>query len=223
MAAFAGQSVLVTGAGRGIGKAIALRFAQAGADVAVVDRNRRLLERLDRGELDLALTLNNGARPDAEPVAAMPLAWLGPAADLLPHAAHDPVPLATFEAPCFFRDAALAALDRAGIRWRIAFTSPSLHGLWAAVEAGLGYTLRTAVGLPPGVREIVGDARLPLPAAAVFAVSLHDGGQPLQPGAARLRAIVMETFAANLPLAPAARTRRPVPMPTPPARRPHRA
>ena len=39
MTGFAGQSVLVTGAGRGIGKAIALRLARAGADVAAIDRN----------------------------------------------------------------------------------------------------------------------------------------------------------------------------------------
>jgi len=180
------------------------RFRRAHPGVrfeAVVDRNRRLLERLDRGELDLALTLNNGARPDAEPVTALPLAWIGPATGSLPCAADEPIPLAMFEAPCFFRDAALAALARAGVRWRIAFTSPSLHGLWAAVEAGLGVTLRTATGLPGGVRAIVDDVRLQAPAVPAFAVSLHDGGRALEPAAARLRAIVVETFSANLPQA----------------------
>ena len=34
-----------------------------------------------------------------------------------------------------------AALDRAGIPWRIAFTSPSLAGIWAAAAAGLGIVL----------------------------------------------------------------------------------
>jgi hypothetical protein len=47
-----------------------------------------------------------------------------------------------------FRSAGIDALDRAGIAWHLAFTSPSLAGLWAATGAGLGVTLRTTVGLP---------------------------------------------------------------------------
>ncbi len=36
---FAGQAAIVTGSGQGIGKAIALRFAREGADIAVIDIN----------------------------------------------------------------------------------------------------------------------------------------------------------------------------------------
>ena len=176
------------------------RFSRAHPAVrfeAVVDRNRRLLERLDHGELDLALTINNVARRDAAPVGTLPLAWLGSATAETTRAADEPIALALFEAPCFFRDVALATLDRAGVRWRVAFTSPSLHGLLAGVEAGLGVTLRTPLALSGGVRQIVGDARLPPPLAPSFGVSLHDGGRPLEPAVARLREIVVETFALN--------------------------
>ena len=161
---------------------------------AVVDGNRRLLERLDRGELDLVLAMGNGARADAERLASLPMVWLGPTSDDWRPAAGESIPLALYEAPCFFRQAALAALDQAGLPWRVAFTSASLHGLWAAVEAGLGVTLRTAAGLPAGIMVLDG-----LPPAPVLDLCLHDGGRALTPAHARLREIVMETLAANLP------------------------
>jgi 3-oxoacyl-[acyl-carrier protein] reductase len=48
-----GQVAMVTGAGQGIGKAIALRFAQEGADIAVLDINRESAEATARGVRDL--------------------------------------------------------------------------------------------------------------------------------------------------------------------------
>jgi 3-oxoacyl-[acyl-carrier protein] reductase len=41
---FAGQAAFVTGASRGIGRAIAIEFAKGGADVAIVGRDRTALE-----------------------------------------------------------------------------------------------------------------------------------------------------------------------------------
>jgi NAD(P)-dependent dehydrogenase (short-subunit alcohol dehydrogenase family) len=48
---FAGKTVLVTGAGGGLGRAIALRFAQAGARIAAVDKNATGVEGL-RAEIE---------------------------------------------------------------------------------------------------------------------------------------------------------------------------
>jgi DNA-binding transcriptional LysR family regulator len=166
---------------------------------AVVDRNKRLLERIDRGELDLVLALANEDRGDAQRLARLPLVWVGATSCDIEWTSKRPLPLAMFEPPCFFRETALSALERAGIAWNMAFTSPSLHGLWAALEAGLGITLRTVVGLPRGVRVLGPRHGLPKDTGPAIAVCLHDGGRPLQPALDRLRSIIVQTLAANLP------------------------
>jgi DNA-binding transcriptional LysR family regulator len=163
---------------------------------AVVDRNRRLLELLDKSELDLVLALGSGTRSDASVLATLPLVWIGAASSSAALVPGEPIPLAVYEAPCFFRQRALAALDKAGQPWRIAFTSPSLHGLWAAVEAGLGVTLRTAVGLPATLRVLDG---LPAIADPALPVCLHDGGRALASTPASLRAAIIEALAGKLP------------------------
>lgn len=165
---------------------------------AVVDRNRRLLERLDKGELDLVLALGQETRSDAEPVATLPLVWIGPASAEPLWTSGEPIPLAMYEPPCFFRQGAIAALDRAGLPWRISFTSPSLRGLWAAVEAGLGITLRTAVGLPAELRVLDDTIDLPVAPGTALHLCLHDGGRPLQSALSRLRSIIVETLERNL-------------------------
>lgn len=160
----------------------------------VVDRNRRLLDLLDNGDLDLVLALNNAARSDAEAIVSLPLVWIGPLANVEVWRRGEPIPLAMYEAPCFFRDKALAALDQAGIAWRIAFSSSSLRGLWAAVEAGLGITLRTAVGLPDNVCALGAAEGLPAAPKLGIPLSLHDAKRTLSPAAKRLRSIVLDTL-----------------------------
>jgi DNA-binding transcriptional LysR family regulator len=125
----------------------------------------------------------------------VPLVWIGPASARTVSVLEQPIPLAVYEAPCFFRQRAQAALDQAGLPWRIAFTSPSLYGLWAAIEAGLGITLRTAVGLPATLR-----VRDDLPAIAdpSLAICLHDGGRALSPTQSALKSIIAETVVEKL-------------------------
>ncbi len=58
------------------------RFKRAHPTVLIeaeVDRNALLLERLDRGGLDLALVFGGEARSDAEHLATLPMKWIGPA------------------------------------------------------------------------------------------------------------------------------------------------
>lgn len=56
---------------------------------------------------------------------------------------HEPLLLMMMDAPCIMRSTATLVLDLAGLPWRIAFTSPGLSSVLAAVAAGLSVTVRT--------------------------------------------------------------------------------
>lgn len=50
-----------------------------------------------------------------------------------------PIPLVLSPSPCVYRARAAQALDKAGAEWKVAYTSPSVAGIVAAVKAGLGF------------------------------------------------------------------------------------
>lgn len=97
-----------------------------------------LMAELERGELDVALFKREPGLGPA--VAAWPedLVWVA-GADYVPTG--DPVPLVAFPQGCLYRNRAVHALEAAGRRWRIAYESPSLLGVQAAVSGGLGVAL----------------------------------------------------------------------------------
>jgi DNA-binding transcriptional LysR family regulator len=117
---------------------------------ARVARNSELIDLVRSGRLDLALAWDSGeSTPYSELLGELPMCWIGrEGSEAAGPANGEALPLVFFEAPCPVRRLATAALDRDGISWRIAFTSPSLSGIWAAVGAGLGVTVRTSAGLP---------------------------------------------------------------------------
>ncbi|KWN69677.1 LysR family transcriptional regulator [Burkholderia ubonensis] len=149
---------------------------------ARVAHNAELLERLDANQLDLALVWGDPASAafvarmgiDSEEIARVPMRWIGAAGlgaagvgaagsgaagdgdagEPSVRLPDEPLPLVVFDRPCRFFGAATDALDRAGVPWRVAFTTPSLAGLWAAAAAGLGLTVRSHYGLPASVRLI---------------------------------------------------------------------
>lgn len=175
------------------------RFTRVHPKVRVdvwVDRNAALLEGIANGSLDLALVWGEELLPNSERLADLSMAWVAPPKGFIyePAAA---LPLVLFAPPCIFRQAAMSALDAAGIPWRVALTSPSLSGLWAAVSAGLGVTCRTTEGMPPTLGPL--DARNSgLPILPQIGISLCMADARPAPAAARLTAILRDAVAFSL-------------------------
>lgn len=106
-------------------------------------------------------------------------------------ASGEPLPLVVFDRPCRFFGAATDALDRAGVPWRVAFTTPSLAGLWAAAAAGLGLTVRSHYGLPASVR-VLDAAQFGLPELPSLPLMLLRRTSSATPTVERLARIVTQ-------------------------------
>lgn len=130
------------------------QFSRAHPQVKVeaqIARNAELLSRLESGALDMAVVWGEGGRR-SEVIARLPMRWIGSQQQPLAWRANatEPLPLIIFDTPCPFHNAGSEALSREGLDWRVAFTSSSLPGLVAATQAGLGYSIRTRLGLQTG-------------------------------------------------------------------------
>jgi DNA-binding transcriptional LysR family regulator len=172
------------------------RFRRAHPKLRVevhIARNPVLLQSLNAGRLDLALAWEaDAAPPHAEHVHTLPMCWIAtgeePSATM---EAGEPLPLVVLDAPCLMRTAATTALDHAGIPWRIAFTSASLAGTWAAVKAGLGVSVRTPLGLPADLHALDA-AEAKLPALPQLGLALYRSEAEPEPAVGRLAGLIMQ-------------------------------
>ena len=95
-----------------------------------------LARRFEAAEIDMILTVSAQSDPaPGEVIHSEPLVWVG-ARDGMAFS-RTPVPLALSSHGCPWRAAALAALDKNGRRYRIAYTSEAAAGQLAAVMADL--------------------------------------------------------------------------------------
>lgn len=162
------------------------------------DRYAVLIDRLDKGQLDLALLFGPTRRSDAQRITALPMTWIGSQNAPITFRRGEPVQLAVSSPICYFRQVAIDALNDAAIPWQIEFSSLSVHGVWAAVEAGLGITLRTATSVPKQLAAIKSGSGLPrLGKVDLF---LHDGGRELSQTVSRFKETLLETLREHLKL-----------------------
>jgi len=174
------------------------RFTRAHPAVLIearVDRANRLAEQIAGGGLDLALVWGRKSQANAIPVGRVPMVWIG--RKDYTRKKSDVVPLALFDPPCVFRQPGVEALKRARLDWRLAFTSPSLAGLWAAAEAGLGLTIRTTLALPPALAAV--GAASGLPKLPEIDLALYTAEREPSPAVRRLRDILLEELATVIP------------------------
>jgi|RhiMethySRZTD1v2_1073278.scaffolds.fasta_scaffold77900_4 DNA-binding transcriptional LysR family regulator len=139
------------------------RFARSHPRVALevnCNFSFNLLEGFSKGEYDLILVKREPQGPTGGvSVWQDVLVWV--AGPKLVLGSDEPVPLVLAPAPDVYRKRALAAMESVKRPWRIAYTSPSLEGLQAAVRAGLGVTVLSKGMVPHGLVLLGADHGLP--------------------------------------------------------------
>lgn len=144
------------------------RFAEKHPLVQVdlyCDRSNELLKMLEQGKIDLCLRNTKTIEEGTFFLRKEPLVWVGPK-DAKPEK-ELPLPIAVFNRGCIHRQWAVDALEKNNIDYRIAYSSPSIAGILAAVKSGLAVAPIGESTLIHGLRMIPSDKLPMLPSAAV--------------------------------------------------------
>lgn len=94
-------------------------------------------------------SLENGINVWSEPVE-----WIGKPCLLPIFNKNSVIPLVLSPKPCVYRENVIESLEKAGLKWRLAYSSPSYAGKMAAVKAGLGLTVIQRTMIPDYLERI---------------------------------------------------------------------
>jgi DNA-binding transcriptional LysR family regulator len=167
----------------------------------LIEGNASLLEAVQSARIDFAVIIGGDGAGAGETIGHLEIAWIAAASFNLREG--QPLPLAVLGPKCAFRRRAIERLEAADIPYRIAASSPSLDGLWAALRGGLGVTARTVLNLPEGLafdRVLHG-----LPMLGNLPVSVHRNAGANGEAVDRMVALLTDALKPVLHRAPSAR------------------
>lgn len=148
---------------------ILVGFSRAHPKVQVevtCEPSHQLLERMERRELDLAMITSDTAEIENCTLLRWDTTVWVTSDQHLQHK-NKPLPLALYPYECYSRSWIKSALKKAGIKYQIAYTSPSLMGMLTAISAGLAVTAISQSDVPAGMRQLHPEEGFPtLPSAA---------------------------------------------------------
>ena len=123
-------------------------------------------EAVKRNELDLAVYAADPSETFGDLLVTERTVWVASPALILDAA--EPVPLALFDRACWWREAAITALEQAGRPYRIAYSSESAAGVKAAITAGLAVGVLAETTMEPSMRTLSENEGFPaLPPSAL--------------------------------------------------------
>ncbi|MEM7058290.1 MAG: LysR substrate-binding domain-containing protein [Pseudomonadota bacterium] len=143
---------------------------------------------IEKGTLDLAIYEVERPSKHEELLTEDPTCWVSSAHRNFP--TDEPLPVALFDQACWWRDAAIASLKSRGKPHRIVFSSQSVSGVIAAVEAGVAIGLLGRSSLHSGlsvVNETLGFGSTPA-SRLVMAASGSQAAGPRDAMKAAIRA-----------------------------------
>jgi DNA-binding transcriptional LysR family regulator len=107
---------------------------------------------VERGELDMAVCTHEDLPMGAPALFEEQTVWAGARGFYI--AGDETIPLALFDRSCWWRDAAINALQKVKRPYRIAYSSESVSGVKAAVSAGLAIGVLSRSTVDPSMRVL---------------------------------------------------------------------
>jgi DNA-binding transcriptional LysR family regulator len=153
---------------------------------------------LERGELDIALYKRDAGEAGGIAAWSERLHWITSRKHPI-DLRRDPLPLVMNEQGCLYRARMIHALEAAGRAWHMAYTSPNLSGIQAAVSVGIGVSILPEVAILPEHRVL--KRKDGFPAIGNTEVALVTAPNP-SPATRRLAEILREFCSAVDPRSP---------------------